>query len=73
MKNQELVRNRVYSLALMGVASLMTAIDGDATAIVIVSLIAVPMFFAKENWILGGRYEDQENLRENLWGQHDRR
>jgi len=57
----------------MGVASLMTAIDGDATAIVTVSLIAVPMFFAKENWILGGRYEDQENLRENLRGKHDRR
>lgn len=26
-------------------------LDGDATATVFVSMFAVPMFFAKENWI----------------------
>lgn len=51
MKNSKLVKNKLYSLALMGAAGLMTAIDGDATALVVISMIGIPMFFAKGNWI----------------------
>ena len=48
MKN---VKNKVYAVGLMGLSALLLLLENDATALVIVSFIAIPMFFAKENWV----------------------
>jgi hypothetical protein len=52
MWKRELLRNKLVALALLvgGVAS--TVIDHDVTFLVIALILAGPMFFAKENWIL---------------------
>jgi len=52
------MKNKLYSLLLMGSTLIISVLDGDATSMVFVAIIAIPMFFAKENWILGGRYEN---------------
>lgn len=48
----ETLKNKLYALLLIGATLPITLLEGDATATVFVGLIAVPMFFAKENWIL---------------------
>lgn len=47
----ETLRNKIYALLLIGCTLPVMFLDGDATATVFVGFIAVPMFFAKENWI----------------------
>lgn len=47
----ETLRNKIYALLLIGCTLPVMFLDGDATATVFVSMFAVPMFFAKENWI----------------------
>ena len=51
MWSPELVRNKLYALLLIACTLPVIFMEGDATATVFVSMIAVPMFFAKENWI----------------------
>ena len=51
MFNPELIRNKLYALLLIACTLPIMFLEGDATATVFVSMIAVPMFFAKENWI----------------------
>lgn len=51
MFNRELLRNKLYALLLIACTLPVMFMDGDATATVFVSFIAVPMFFAKEQWI----------------------
>lgn len=47
-----MLKNKIWSIALLLIGVLVTIIaDGDATALVFISLFAVPMFFAKEQWI----------------------
>ena len=48
MKN---VKNKVYAIALMGLSFVTMMLDKDATLFIIISVISVPMFFAKENWV----------------------
>ena len=48
MKN---VKNKAYAVGLMGLSALLLLLEKDATALVIVSFIAIPMFFAKESWV----------------------
>ena len=48
MKN---VKNKVYAIALLALSLMILARDRDATALIIISFISVPMFFAKESWI----------------------
>ena len=48
MKN---VKNKVYAIALMVLSLMSLAIDRDATALIILSFISVPMFFSKESWV----------------------
>ena len=40
------LKNKLYAIAL-----LVCALENDATALVLFGMIAVPLFFAKENWI----------------------
>lgn len=49
--NRELLRNKLYALLLIACTLPVTFMESDATATVFISMIAVPMFFAKENWI----------------------
>lgn len=47
----ETLKNKFYALVLILVGIVATIVSGDATALVFLSAIAVPMFFAKKNWI----------------------
>lgn len=57
MWKRELLLNKLCALLLIVVGFAVVMLDGDATALVFGAMIAVPMFFAKENWIVGGHYE----------------
>lgn len=48
----ETLRNKIYAVLLILCTLPIVFLEGDATATVFVGMIAVPMFFAKENWIL---------------------
>lgn len=45
------IKNKLYALALLLVGAF-SMFDGDATAFVLLLFFAVPLFFAKENWIM---------------------
>lgn len=45
------LKNKLYAIGLLACGCLPTFIDNDATALVFLGVIAVPLFFAKENWI----------------------
>lgn len=66
MWSPELVRNKLYALLLIACTLPVIFMEGDATATVFVSMIAVPMFFARENWILGGCHESQKSRRQDI-------
>lgn len=51
MWRPELIRNKLYALLLIICTLPVMLLEGDATATVFVAMIALPMFFAKENWI----------------------
>lgn len=47
----ETLRNKIYALLLIASTLPVMLLEGDATAMVFMAMIAVPTFFAKENWI----------------------
>ncbi len=49
--NSRTLKNKLYALLLIGCTIPITLLEGDATTTVFVGMFAVPMFFAKENWI----------------------
>lgn len=51
MWKHELLKNKLYSIALISVGALSVPIEWDATAFVFTLMIGIPLFFAKENWI----------------------
>ena len=48
MKN---VKNKSYAVALMGLSALLLLIEKDATAMILMAFISVPMFFSKRDWV----------------------
>ena len=47
-----MIKNKIYSIAMLAIGGFATILsDGDATALVFISLFAVPMFFSKKEWI----------------------
>lgn len=48
----ELLKNKLYAVLLILCTLPVVFLDGDATVTVFMAFIAVPMFFAKETWIL---------------------
>ena len=66
MWKRELLKNKLYALLLVGLSLPIMFLDGDATATVLMLFFAVPMFFAKENWIMGGTYATQESRRKSV-------
>ena len=45
------LKNKLYAVVLLICGYLPVLIDKDATALVFFAFIAIPSFFAKENWI----------------------
>lgn len=45
------LKNKVYAIVLLACGVVPMLIDGDGTAFVFFGFIAIPLFFAKENWI----------------------
>lgn len=45
------LKNKLCSIALLGIGMLSAIPDRDITFLVTVSFIAIPLFFSKENWI----------------------
>lgn len=45
------LKNKLYAVALLICGYLPVLIDKDAAALVFFAFIAIPLFFAKENWI----------------------
>lgn len=52
MWERKLLQNKLYAVLMILCTLPLVFLEGDATATVFISLIAVPMFLAKENWIL---------------------
>lgn len=63
MWKRELIRNKIYSV-LMVLASLPVVIlERDGTVLLLSLFFGVPMFFAKENWIMGGPVHESKESR----------
>lgn len=44
-------KNKLSAITLLGCGYMSVLIENDATAFVFMAMFAVPLFFAKENWI----------------------
>jgi hypothetical protein len=44
-------KNKLAAIALLAMGYVGIVLENDATAFVLFALFAIPMFFAKENWI----------------------
>lgn len=63
MWKRELIRNKIYAV-LMVLASLPVVIlERDGTVLLFSLFFGVPMFFAKENWIMGGPVHESKESR----------
>lgn len=49
--NMKTWKNKLYALVLLACGYLCVLIEKDATALVFLAMLAVPLFFAKENWV----------------------
>lgn len=68
MWKRELIRNKIYSV-LMVLASLPVVIlERDGTVLLLSLFFGVPMFFAKENWIMGGPVHESKESRKRVFG-----
>lgn len=45
------LKNKLYAMGLIACSLPIIWLDNDATATVFISIFAIPLFFAKENWI----------------------
>lgn len=45
------LKNKLYAVVLLACGGVSTLVADDATALVFIGMIAVPLFFAKENWV----------------------
>lgn len=46
------LKNKLYAITLLACGYVPVLIDNDGTALVFFGMIAIPLFFAKENWII---------------------
>ncbi len=51
MWKKELLKNKLYSVAMIFLGALSIPIEYDATVFVFTLMMGLPLFFAKENWI----------------------
>lgn len=50
-KKESTLLNKVFALVLILVGIFTTAISMDGTALLLILMFAIPLFFAKDNWI----------------------
>lgn len=46
-----MIKNKIYSIIMLVVGGVFTALTKDATVLVLLSMFAIPMFFSKKEWI----------------------
>ncbi len=46
-----MIKNKMYAVALLATGVLSTMVSSDATFLVFMIVIAVPLFFSKKQWI----------------------
>lgn len=46
------LKNKLYAIALLAIGAVPVIIIKDATLLILLAFIAVPMFFSNENWIM---------------------
>lgn len=46
-----MIKNKIYALLMLSLGLVSTALTKDATVMVLMAVIAVPMFFSKKEWI----------------------
>lgn len=46
-----MIKNKIYALLMLSLGLVSTALTKDATVMVLMTVIAVPMFFSKREWI----------------------
>jgi hypothetical protein len=51
MWRRELLKNKIYSLILIGIGALIVLIGYDGTFFIFTLMLGLPLFFTKENWI----------------------
>ncbi len=51
MWRRELLKNKLYSIILIGIGALSVLIEYDGTFFILTLMLGLPLFFAKENWI----------------------
>lgn len=44
-------KNKLSAIAMLGCGYMSVLIENDATAFVFLAMFAVPLFFAKDNWM----------------------
>ena len=52
MWRRELLKNKIYSLILIGIGALSVYIEYDGTFFIFALMIGLPLFFSRENWIM---------------------
>ena len=50
--DKKTVKNKLYAVGLIACSLPVIWLDNDATATILISFFAIPLFFAKENWIM---------------------
>lgn len=51
MWRRELLKNKLYSIILIGIGALSVLIEYDGTFFILTLVLGLPLFFSKENWI----------------------
>lgn len=51
MWKRELIKNKIYSLILIGIGALSIPIEYDGTVFIFALMLGIPLFFSKENQI----------------------
>nr|DAQ19150.1 MAG TPA: hypothetical protein [Caudoviricetes sp.] len=51
MWKRELIKNKIYSLILIGIGALSIPIEYDGTFFIFALMLGIPLFFSKENQI----------------------
>ena len=52
MRRRELLKNKLYALVLILIGLVPILIERDGTFFIFALMIGLPLFFAKENWIM---------------------
>lgn len=63
MWKRELIRNKIYAVLMVLVSLPVVILERDGTVLLLSLFFGVPMFFAKENWIMGGPVHESKESR----------